>query len=293
MVQEEQKKIHWEEVAIVTITYYPRWYKGKLKSIKHTDKIRGDLSLELFQKSKALGCQTIVVDGKSSKSYMRELSGLGIHLIRRRTIKRSPSRRLAFRIASNLPGIHVIVSVEAEKTSFITNCLSQVVYPIISGQADVVVPKREDGLFQQAYPVFQYQSETEGNRLYNEQLRIAGLLKKHDADLDMFFGPRIFLNNPKVLSLFMRRMHLKLGAYQFPEEYYDPEEFSNGSFLPIALALRKGFRIKSIEIPFVYPHLQKENEEIGQREYFEEKRRWQKLGIIINLMHFLPLTKHS
>lgn len=32
-------------LAIAATTSYPKWYRGKLRSIKHTDKVRGDLAL--------------------------------------------------------------------------------------------------------------------------------------------------------------------------------------------------------------------------------------------------------
>jgi len=42
-----------------------------------------------------------------------------------------------------------------------------------------------------------------------------------------------------------------------------------------------------VEVPFRYPHLQKENEDVGQREVFIQKRNMQRVSILIDLMHFL------
>ena len=81
---------------------------------------------------------------------------------------------------------------------------------ILNNQADIVIPKREENFFKKTYSDYQYQSEIEGNKLYNEILRTNGLFKDND-DLDLFFGPRVFLNHPKIVSLFTKKFHLKIN----------------------------------------------------------------------------------
>lgn len=276
-----------KKVIIVSITYFPKWYKGKVKSIKHTDKIRGDLALEAIKKAVEMGYQYIVVDGKSSPSFRKELKGIkNIYIVNRRSNQRSSARRLGFKKAAKLESVKAVVITEAEKVDFITECLQKVVKPILEDKADIVVPKRNGDFFKKTYPEYQYESETEGNRLYNTYLQVHGLLPSHLKDLDIFFGPRAYLNTVKVRSLFMKRFKIHFRNW-IESKIYDPEEYANAQFFPIISAINKGLRVQSVEVPFKYPLMQKENEEIGLREVFIEKRKMQRLSVLVDLMHFL------
>lgn len=279
-------------VVIATTTYYPGWYKGKLRSLKNTDKVRGDLALAFIEKAKILGYQVVVADGKSSRSFRsatRRFSG--IKIINRRLPKRSPARREAISIASKLSGVKVIVLTEPEKISFITDCLSLVVEPIIKNHADIVAPKRDEVLFRSTYPSYMYESEIEANRLYNQILRSQGLLNSKVEDMDIFFGPKVLRNDKKIIALFMRRFYNPLGNVFLPNTYFDPEEYSNTLYFPIVLALKKKLRVKSITVPFSYPRTQRENEEKGARELFVEKRKAQRLSILLDLTHFVSFLE--
>lgn len=282
------------KVALAMISYYPRWYRGKLRSIKHTEKIRGDLALEFFRQASKKGCHLVVVDGRSSKTFKRELAQVpNIIIVARKIAKRAPNRRRALRVASAIEGVEVIIFSEAEKVSLVTNCLAQIARPIIDGQADIVVPKRNDVLFKSTHPLYMYESETEGNRIYNEALRTQGILPENHEGLDMFFGPRALRNDKKVISLFMRRFRIKIGRFSLPSEFFDTEDYSNPLYFPVILALKKRMRIISVEIPFSYPTIQKENEEIGLRSAFVEKRNLQRISIILELIHFLSYLERK
>lgn len=283
--------INPQEIAFAVITYYPKWYNGKLKSTSHTDKIRGDLALEFLQKTISMGFHLIVVDGKSSRSFKQLLKNFPrIKLIKKLSPKRSPAKRQAFKAASEIDGVKVIIACEGEKVSLLDSIVP-IVEPILENKADIVVPKREENLFKETYPDYMYQSETEGNKLYNEQLIIHNLIKK-EAVLDMFFGPRAFCNNPKVLSLFFKKFHFQKDQKSL-EEYFDPEEYSNALYFPIIIALQKKFRVKSVEIPFSYPKLQKMNETIGAKEFFVEKRQNQRIAILLHLMYLLSYLQKN
>lgn len=278
-------------VAIAVATSYPNWYKGKLRSIKNTDKIRGDLAIESIQKARNIGYSVVVADWQSPRSFRKELKSIpGAILIKRHSPKRSPSKRKALRTASNLPNIKVLVLTEPEKVSFIENCISFSVEPILKNKADIVIPKRNDVLFKSTYPSFQYESEVEGNRTYNEELLSHRLINQED-NFDMFFGPRILANTKSVLSLFMKRYQFNTAYTTFPKWYFDADEFSNINFFPIVVALKKGFRVESIEVPFEYPNLQRQNEEKGSREAFIEKRKAQRIGLIVELLHFVAFLE--
>lgn len=276
--------INPKEIAFAIITFYPKWYKGKLRSLSQTDKIRGDLALQFIQKATSLGFLLIVVDGKSSRSFKKQLENFDMTLIKKLSPKRSPAKRQAFKAASKMENVKIIVACEPEKVSVIDSA-QLFAKPILENTADIVVLKREDNLFKKTYPDYMYQSETEGNKLYNEQLKLHHLIKT-DEYLDMFFGPRAFINNPKVLSLFLKKFHFQKNQKSF-EEYFDPEESANTLFFPIITALQKKFRVKSVEIPFSYPKLQKMNEMVGAKEFFMEKRRSQRIGTLLDLMYLL------
>lgn len=275
-----------QSIAVCIITYYPKWYNGKLQSIKHTDKIRGDLALEFIQKAQKLGHQIVISDAQSSRSFKKRLAELkGVNLKFRKHPKRSPGKRQTFKIASKLKNVKVIVTTEPEKISLL-NSLEALTKPILNGNADIICPKRQDTLFKKTYPAYMYQSEIEGNKIYNEYLNLYNLLSK-DETLDMFFGPKIFANKKEVLACFMRKFNLKTGKVKLPSEYFDPEEYSNTGYFPIILALKKKLKVKSVEIPFSYPAIQKQNEAADAQELFIEKRKAQRLSLILELIHFL------
>lgn len=275
-------------VALAAITYYPKWYTGPLRSIKHTDKLRGDLAIEFCRKARERGYNVVIVDGQSTNTFKRALSKIeGVKLVKRRAKKRSPNKRQAILLASKIPGVKVIIQTEAEKLSIVTDCVPQIVRPLFQNEADIVVPKREPELFKETYPSYMYDSEVEGNKLYNEALRAYGLLSADHEDIDIFFGPRGFRNDKTIISLFMKRYHIDTHNLSFPSTYFDLEELSNAQFFPIILALKKKLRVKGVTIPFSYPGVQKENEERGERELFLEKRKAQRLSLIVELMHFL------
>src|SRR3989344_5960685 len=95
-------------IAICMITHYPHWYRGKLRSIKNSDKIRGDLALETIQKAKNLGYEVVVADGESAKTFRKELGKIeGIYLIKRRSMKRRFAKRQTIKKASKLADVQV------------------------------------------------------------------------------------------------------------------------------------------------------------------------------------------
>jgi hypothetical protein len=275
-----------KSVAFAIITFYPKWYKGPLRSIKHTEKVRGDLALEFLQTTKNAGYNVICVDGQSANSFHKELDKIiDLKVLRRRTPGRGVNKRQAIRYVSKIADVKVIVLTEPEKLSLLTDCLEQIVSPILSGNADIVVPRRRDDLFKASYPAYMYQSEVEGNKIYNEALRSHGVFAPDVPDFDFFFGPRVFRNEPKIVSLFMKRYSITGGTLL--ESLFDPDSYSNILNFPIITAVKNKLRVADVEIPFVYPKIQKENEEVGAREMFVLKRNEQRVNFLIGLMHFL------
>lgn len=281
-----QVTINPQTIAFAIITHYPKWYNGPLRSIKHTEKVRGDIALELLSKAVSGGYTVICVDGLSGRSFHKALAQVqGLNVLHRKTPGRGVNRRQAIKFLSKVEGVKVIILTEAEKLSLLTDCLEQIVTPILGGEADIVVPGRQDNLFKSSYPDYMYTSEVEGNKIYNEALRTHGILKPGTPDIDFFFGPRAFRNDPKIVSLFMRKY--TLTGETLLRNLFDPDAYSNILNFPIINALKANLRVKDVEVPFVYPRMQKENEEVGEREVFILKRNEQRVNFLIDLMHFL------
>lgn len=275
-----------KKIGLAVITSYPKWYRGKLQSIKHTHKVRGDLALEFAQKATKLGYQLVIADNDSSKTFLKELvSTSNVHLVRRKAKGSGKGKRLSIDKVSKIPGVEIIILTEAEKISVITDCMQKIVEPILQGKADIVIPGREEALFKITYPGYMYDSEIEGNSIYNEALRTNNILAKTMPDFDWFFGPRAFRNDKKVIALFKRTYTFR--GISLLEKIYNPDEYSNVQYFPIINALREEFRVANVEVPFRYPSIQKDNEEIGAKELFIQKRKMQRVGLLIDLMHFL------
>jgi hypothetical protein len=275
-----------KSIGFAIITYYPKWYRGPLRSIKHTEKVRGDLALEFLRKAMAVGYAVICVDGQSNKSFHNELIAIdGLQVLRRKTPGRGVNKRQAVKALSKREGLKVIVLTEAEKVSLLTDCIEQIATPILSGKADIVVPRRQEALFKSSYPGYMYVSETEGNKIYNEALRTHGILKQNAPDLDFFFGPRAFRNDEKIIGLFMKKY--TLTGETLLRSLFDPDAYSNILNFPIITALKNNMPVLDVEVPFSYPQIQKENEEMGAREVFILKRNEQRINFLTDLMHFL------
>src|SRR3989344_5305508 len=149
------------EVGLAIITYYPKWYRGKLRSIKHTDKVRGDLALEFFTKATKLGYKVVVADGRSSKTFNKAVSGIqDLIFIRRRKLNPVDSKLHVIKRIAKLPDIKAIVLSEPEKVSLL-NYVVQITKPVLEDKADIVIPERNQDLFQKTYPAYMFESERE------------------------------------------------------------------------------------------------------------------------------------
>ncbi len=284
------KNFDSKSIAISIITHYPRWYKGKLRSIKHTDKIRGDLSIEFVKKAALNDYQVVVADKASPKTYRNNLKKIpGLILIKRKTDTRSDGRRLVLKKTSTLPNIKIIILTEPEKISLLDS-VDSITKPVFDGDAEIVVPKRENYLFAKTYPDYMYDSEVEGNILYNEILRTNKIFTENE-DFDLFFGPRVLINKKNIVRLFTKKYGLKILKNTSLDKYLNFEDHSATQFFPVVLGLKKKIKIKSVTVDFKYPLIQKKNEEVGKKDFFEEKRKYQRMSILIELLYFLNYLK--
>jgi hypothetical protein len=204
----------------------------------------------------------------------------------------SGQRRKGFTHASQLVGPKGILAwMELEKLSYLRDeNILRAGLPIVRGEADIVVPKRNRVLFQDSYPPFQVASEDRGNRMFNTLLRRVGLRDQEDEDLDVWFGPKLFINDPKIVEHFMLKYNFNKRGLDIDHDI-EPELWANAIFLPIVNALRAGLRIQSVEVPFEYPPKQKAIE--TNNADMVKKRNTQLRAIIRPTIHYETLLQPS
>lgn len=200
----------------------------------------------------------------------------------------SASRQQALREATELEGIKVICWTEPEKVSLLRDCLLKAVLPILNNEADIVVPMRTDASFK-TYPDYQVKYEQRSNRLWNDILRSRGLLPQESEDLDVWFGPKFFGNDPELVELFLKRYEFIKGKVRL-HEIIKPELWPNATFLPIVAALHRGYRVMNVPVPYIHPAEQTEIEKDSSE--FRRKRDIQRKNIIVSTVHFIRMLEN-
>ncbi len=252
MLNNLKTNISTRTIAIVTTTFYPFWYPGVLKnnSIEQlkVDKIRGDLAIEMLNEAKKKKFQIVLIDAGSSSIFIKEITRIGIKVIRSKNKKLSPSRQYGFNLASKMKGVKVICWLEPEKIDIIKNTLPQAVIPILNNKADIVVPKRDKKSFS-TYPSFQAKIEESANKRWNSKLKEHELISKDEEELDIWFGPKFFKNDPKLINIFQK-------SYQFKDKIQKMDIWSNAIIFPIITAMRLGYKVVSFKVRYQHPKLQ-------------------------------------
>lgn len=275
-------------IAVVTATFYPRWYSGEVGNHNLVDKTRGDLAIKTLLETQRRGFQYVVFDA-SNQEFQEELGRFGIRVLTERDEGMSASRRQAFKEASKLDGVNVLCWTEPEKVSLVRDCLSDAVVPILKGEADVVVPKRGDASFS-TYPNYQVRYENKANTLWNGILRSKRILPKESEDLDVWFGPRVFKNDLDLVGLFLKKYKFLKRDLKL-DEVVDPELWPNAIFLPIVAALYKGFKVKGVEVPYIHSEEQTRIERNDPQ--FVRKRQIQLKNIIVSTIHYIRMLEES
>lgn len=279
-----------KSVVITTSTLYPQWTDDKTVKIDQSVQVRGGLAIEMIKQSVSRGYQVVVVDGGSGEEFINNATSSGATVFNQQEKGMSPSRRQAFREASVLKDCKIICWTEPEKTSLITDCLPKVLAPIINNEADIVIPKRDEAAFL-TYPDFQSKYEKMANRMWSDLLRKYGLLPTESDDLDVFFGPRIFKNDPKMLSLFLARYEFNQDIPLFLKNV-QPEDWTNATYLAIPAALNDGYKVDgSVVVPYRHPQNQTDLE--TDSDYFRQKRVHQLKSIVATTSEFLKLMKNN
>jgi hypothetical protein len=283
--QSFESEIDPHSIAVVTGTYYPTWGTEKLSD---TDKIRGGLSLEMIDHAQEKGFQIVVGDVGSSPEYMERLREKGIISNTKKSQGMSQARQQTFGEASKLEGAEVITWTEAEKISLIEDCLPEAIRPILDGRTDIVIPKRGEDAWA-TYPKFQREIEQRSNKQWNEILKANGVLPEDAEDLDIWFGPKFFKNDPELLKIFMEQYSFEKRGDLDLDKLVKPEMYTNALFFPVIQALSKGYRVTSVEVPYRNPAIQTNFEQDSPE--FRRKRDMQRKDIMTNTLHFIRMLK--
>lgn len=282
-----ETKVDPRSVAVATITYFPGWYPGEARGGDLKSKVRGDIGLKTLREAKEKGFQIVVVDGGSSDTFKRELENIGIAVQTQSERGYSAGRQQSYQEASKLDGVKVILSTEVEKFSIIHDCLSdELMRPVLEEEADIVVFKRDDESLK-TFPKDQEKFERKANKLWNDIMRKHGILSEESEDLDIWFGPRLIRNDPRVVEPF-------LDTYEFEKkgklgEIVDPSIWSNALFAPIAISLSEGLKIAGARVPYRHPPEQTQME--NDDNSFTRLRETQYKNIIVSTMHLIRLLE--
>ena len=276
-------------IGIATATLYRNWGPGEPGDNPSIDKVRGDLALETMRQAIANGNQIVVVDGGSSEAFLQAAVETGAHIQPEHERGMSAGRRQALDAVSHLNDVDVVCWTEPEKISMVRDCLAIAARPILDGEADIVVPSRDEAAFA-TYPDYQADFERESDHLWNNKLRQHGLLPQDAPDLDAWVGPRIFRNDPDILALFRERTRF-MSEVVAKVDQSAPELWPDALFLPLVTALHEGYRVQSVPVPYRHPASQTAQETANDLPAFKEKRAKQQRDILVTTIHFIHMLK--
>jgi hypothetical protein len=284
----EKELVDPQSIAFATATFYRDWKPladGATRNITDVDGIRGDLALATLTAARLNGFQIAVVDGGSSNAFRNILSEtIGKPPSDERQKGMSPSRRQVFGEASAFNGVKVIAWVEPEKVSMATdNNLQKAALPILQGNADVVIPKRDTFAFM-TYPDEQVRWEQDANKKFSEILRQNDLLPRNAEVLDVWFGPRLFKNDPDILKFFLHQWERDDTPSNKKDVKMDPDLWAGATFLPVVAKLYqdkldgKPPRVVSVPVAYTHPYEQTITEQ--DSPVFTAKREQQSRNIL-------------
>lgn len=271
------------EIGIATATLYPTWAEGAVRNAS-VDQVRGDLALELIDEANKKGFQIVVVDGGSSEAFEQAVRERTSNAFRQLEPGMSAGRRQALTAASSLTGVKVICWTEPEKVSIVRDCLEIAAIPLMSSEADIVVPSRDAASFA-TYPDYQAEFEIGVDRDWNDILRSHKLLKQDDPDLDACIGPRLMRNDVRLLSYFLNRYRYKNISDNRLELW------PNALFSPLIHAMKDGVNIVGVPVPYRHPESQTKYEQ--DNNGFRDKRAFQRDVLLTAAKDFVAYLQKS
>ncbi len=277
------------KVNIITTTFYRRWVSGQLQwkpgdevTPEVVDKVRGDLAIQMISAASEKGVSTIVVDGINNRPFRQALERQNVFIFDEIEKGTSPSRQQGFTIAQTMLDSVANLWVEPEKVSIAEDCFDPLLAPLFTGEADIVIPSRNSDSFS-TYPDFQSDIEQESNRLWNDLLKVEGILPYEHPGFDNWFGPRAWQRN--ITGLFLR----KYKSTDPDASLIKPEEYGNALHFPLITALLEGKKVLSVPVPFRYPEIQKAIEQDSPE--FRAKRKYQQASILETTKEYLALVR--
>ena len=257
--------------VLVTVTYYP-----------NISDIRFPLAIELCKLAAANKVRTVIVDDSPDHAAVRDaLEQMGNGYVKvfqqDKTIyqgKGGALRQAIYYARELLKEIHnndnnvlnktAICFAEPEKVD-IVNHIHLITKPILGGDADIVVPTRNEELFRQTYPIEQYHSEKFGNLHFDSLAKeFKGFQTTNAQQLDWLFGPFAFHT-----SLTDTWLNYKGTSW-------------DAQMIPYVRAVRhENRRIMSVMINFKHAKQMKEQEE---RNPQWTNKRLKQLNILFDLL---------
>lgn len=217
-----------------------------------SDRVRAELAKRTIKKARELGYNILVIDSGSPPELVEEFMQSGAIVYTEVFQSVGKSKRKIIRSAHESEK-EVIVLIEPEKEQFLQE-IPKLVLPILKGEADMVIPKRNSLA---SYPLAQQYSEQFGNTFFKELTKM---------DLDIFFGPRIFTQD--MTSYFLN---------------YDGRYNDNWDalYIPVIDAIHEGKKLLSVNVDYTHPQEQTAIEEHDLRFYF---KRLDELHSIMNAL---------
>jgi hypothetical protein len=287
------------QIGIATATFYPGWKplpEGATRSKEDVAGLRGDLAIQMIARAKEQGFQIGVVDGGSSDEFKTVLEDrFGVVTSEERQRGMSPSRRQAFTEVSSMEDVKVVAWTEPEKISVVDN-LIKAAKPILEGEADVVVPRRDTEAFA-TYPDYQADWENRANHDYNSLLKEAGLLPDDAEEIDAWFGVRLMKNDPDIIKIFTHPWELDQSEQKYDNGKMDPELWPNAIFLPVVAVLWRdkalGQSPRVVSVPVDYRHPAEQTAMEQNSPAFEAKREQQYNNIIGATEALVQVLEHD
>ena len=230
-----------EELRVVLAT--TTFYGGQ-------NELRFWLASDFVKAAVDAGYEVAILDGSPDPSIAKHFFALGTHVFRQTAKGMGPGRRELFRIIRVIKKINglgrmnertVVLWTEPEKVD-VVRLIPEIVAPIVRGEADIVVPYRNDELFRATYPPFQYQSEMWADSVWSQVTGLRG---------GPMFGPVAF--DIRHAHIFANADPRRYGLTDLHDRYVQ-------HLAPLE-AIRRGLRVQTVEVDFRYPAEQKAEEE--------------------------------
>lgn len=242
----------FERVIVTTTTFY--------EDPSGNDKVRFDLACELVRLAIGNGHIVVIVDGSPACDVGEKLKNIGAHVFTQSEKGMGAARRQVWIEAGKLVTPDIAAILWTEEKPDIIRSLAKMVPHIREQNAQAVIPSRSLASWE-TYPDLQRGSEQIANLVYNKLFPSSGVC------WDPMFGPVCF--HPDALAHFTGINPTTLGL---PDTYVQ-------HYAPVYMRYL-GLKVDSIEVDFIYPPGQRDEEEREKIAEMSAKRLWQMTQLI-------------